>query len=137
MPVEHDDFLLQIIRDIASDSVYRFAEISTTRTTIESIATRQLAFQEGAQALAADFCRLPRGGARDGAFFVFELGVAEGNVNPYALVKYDYRTALEIVHREVETGLRRIVGAFVGHSWTIKKTPVTPPRAGLPTPPPQ
>src|SRR3546814_3759060 len=64
LPVEHDDFLLQIIRDIASDSVYRFAEISTTRTTIESIATRQLAFQEGAQALAADFCRLHRGGAR-------------------------------------------------------------------------
>src|SRR3546814_1949021 len=41
LPVEHDDFLLQIIRDIASDSVYRFAEISTTRTTIESIATRR------------------------------------------------------------------------------------------------
>src|SRR3546814_8719484 len=104
LPVEHDDFLLQIIRDIASDSVYRFAEISTTRTTIESIATRQLAFQEGAQALAADFCRLHRGGARDGAFFVFELGVAEGNVILYALVKYDYSQALEIVHREGEIG---------------------------------
>src|SRR3546814_1960802 len=107
MPVEHDDFLLLIILDCASDIFYRFAEISTTRTTIESIATRQLAFQEGAHALAADFCRLHRGGARDGAFFVFELGVAEGNVNLYALVKYDYSQALEIVHREGATGLRR------------------------------
>src|SRR3546814_17139080 len=54
LPVEHDAFLLHIIRDIASDSVYRFAELSTTRTTIEYIATRPLEFQAGAQARSAD-----------------------------------------------------------------------------------
>src|SRR3546814_11270929 len=80
LPVEHDDFLLQIIRDIASDRVYRFAEISTNRTTTESLATSQLAFPEGAHALHADFCRLHRGGAGDGDVFVFGSRVAEGTV---------------------------------------------------------
>lgn len=58
LPVEHDDFLLDILRSIASDSVYKFADRSTTRTRIETIATRQIPFDEGAQALAEDFCRL-------------------------------------------------------------------------------
>src|SRR3546814_20378628 len=86
LPVEHDDFLLQIIRDIASDSVYRFAEISTTRTTNESIATRKRACQEVEQSLSADFCRTKRGGARVSAFFVFAHVDAEGTGHPHALV---------------------------------------------------
>lgn len=132
--IEHDDFLLQMLRDIASDSVYRFAEISTTRATIESIATREIGFEEGAQALAADFCRLHRGGAKDGAFFVFELGVAEADVNIYALVKYDYSQALEIVHREGATGLRRIVEAFVSNKSAIQKSALVRARAGVAEP---
>src|SRR3546814_12163464 len=91
LPVEHDDFLLQIIRDIASDSVYRFPAISTTRTTIESHDTHPLAFPDGAQALAADFDRLHRGGARAWALLFFTRRGAAGNDNPYALVKYEYR----------------------------------------------
>lgn len=131
LAVEHDDFLLQMLRDIASDSVYRFADLSTTRTTVESIATRQMSFQEGSQALAADFCRLHRGSSKDGAFFVFELGVTEENVNIYALVKYDYSQALEIVHREGTTGLRRIVEAFVGNKSTIQKSALIRTVAGV------
>tara|TARA_R110002051_G_scaffold26988_1_gene65270 strand:- start:2123 stop:3130 length:1008 start_codon:yes stop_codon:yes gene_type:complete len=131
LPVEHDDFLLQILRDIASDSVYRFADISTTRATIEAIAVRSLGFEEGAQALAADFCRLHRGSAKDGAFFVFELGVADGDVNIYALVKYDYSQALEIVHKEGATGLRRIVEAFVGNRSAIQKSALVRTRKGV------
>ncbi len=46
--VEHDDFLLDLIKEIASDSIYRFAEVSTTRTTIQSIATRSVSFEKGA-----------------------------------------------------------------------------------------
>lgn len=134
LQVEHDDFLLQILRDIASDSVYRFVEISTTRTTIESIATREVGFEEGAQSLAADFCRLHHGGAKDGAFFVFELGVAETDVNIYALVKYDYSQALEIVHREGATGLRRIVEAFVSNKSAIQKSALVRTRAGIAEP---
>jgi len=134
LAVEHDDFLLRIIRDIASDSVYRFAEISTTRATVESIATRSIGFQEGAQALAADFCRLHKGGAKDGAFFVFELGVSDPNVNVYALVKYDYSQALEIVHQEGGAGLRRIVEAFIGNKSAIQKSAVIRTRLGVAEP---
>lgn len=134
LPVEHDDFLLQILRDIASDSIFRFAEISTTRATIEAIATRQTGFQEGAQALAADFCRLHRGNTRDGAFFVFELGVDDEAVNIYALVKYDYSQALEIVHREGVPGLRRIVEAFVGNKAAIQKSAFIRTRNGVAEP---
>lgn len=134
LPVEHDDFLLQILRDIASDSIHRFSDISTTRETIESIATRRLSFQEGSQALAADFCRLHRGGTKDGAFFVFELGVAEQGVSIYALVKYDYSQALEIVHREGATGLRRIVEAFVANKSAIQKSAVVRTRGGIAEP---
>lgn len=131
LPVEHDDFLLQILQEIASDSVYRFSEISTTRDTIEAIAQRDCTFQEGAQTLAADFCRFHRGQAKDGAFFVFELGVDDQDVRIYALVKYDYSQALELVHREGATGLRRIVEAFVSSKSAIQKAAIVRTRDGL------
>lgn len=134
LPVQHDDFLLQILRDIAADGVYRFADISTTRTTLEAIATRRLGFQEGAQTLAADFCRLHRGAVRDGAFFVFELDVSDVGVNLYAFVKYDYSQALEIVHREGATGLRRIVEAFVSNKSAIQKSALVRTRDGVAEP---
>lgn len=134
LPIEHDDFLIDLLKAIASDGVYRFADISTTRATIEAIAKRQTGFQEGSQALAADFCRLHKGAVKDGAFFVFELGVAEENVNIYALVKYDYSQALEIVHREGNTGLRRIVEAFVGSKAAIQKSAVVRTRNGAAEP---
>lgn len=134
LAVEHDDFLIRILREIASDSIYCFEEISATRNTIESIATRQMGFEEGAQALAADFRRFHRGSAKDGAFFVFELGVDEAGVNIYALVKYDYSQALEIVHREGATGLRRIVEAFVGNKSAIQKSAFVRTRAGIAEP---
>jgi hypothetical protein len=131
LSVEHDDFLLQILREIASDSIYRFEDMSTTRTTVEAIATRGIGFEQGAQALAADFGRLHKDNVKDGAFFVFELGVEEDHVNIYALVKYDYSQALEIVHREGATGLRRIVEAFVGNKSAIQKSALVRTRAGV------
>ncbi len=124
LPVEHDDFLLAILKEIASDSIFRFEDGSTTRDTIEAIARREQTFEQGAQALARDFCRFHSGGARDGAFFVFELGVADENVRLYGLVKYDYRQALELVHREGVNGLRRIVEAFVSDKASIQKAAI-------------
>src|SRR3546814_16896127 len=52
----------------------------------------------------------------------------------YALVKYDYSQALEIVHREGATGLRRIVEAFVGNRSAIQKSAVIRTRAGIAEP---
>ena len=131
LPLDHDDFLLQILKEIASDSVYQFSETSPTRDTIENIATRRIAFKEGAQALAYDFCRLHQGTTKDGAFFVFELGVADPDVSLYALVKYDYSQALEVIHREGTTGLRRIVEAFIGDKAAIQKSAIVRTRNGI------
>lgn len=124
LPVEHDDFLLKILRDIASDSVFQFKDRSVTRSTLEQMASRTMTFQDGAQALAEDFCRLHRGRHRDGAFFVFELGVNDSEVRIYALVKYDYSQALELVHKEGTNGLRRIVEAFSNEKSSIQKSAV-------------
>jgi hypothetical protein len=121
LAVEHDDFLLQLLKDIASNSVYRFNDISTTRDTVEAIAQRKRSFEACAQSLAADFCRFHKGRTKDGAFFVFELGVEDDNVNIYGLIKYDYSQALELVHREGANGLRRIVEAFVRDKSSIQK----------------
>jgi hypothetical protein len=122
LAIEHDDFLLDRIRDVASASVYRFEEVSATRDTIQSISRRDVGFEEGAQTLAREFCRFHRGGTRDGAFFVFELGVEDQNTRIYALMKYDYGQALELVEREGVAGLRRIVEAFVGDKAAIQKS---------------
>jgi hypothetical protein len=124
LAIEHEDFMLARVRDIASDSVYRFAQVSTARGIIEAIAKRETGFEEGAQALAREFCRLHVQSARDGAFFVFELGVADENTRLYALMKYDYRQALELVEREGGAGLRRIVEAFVAEKSAIQKSAI-------------
>lgn len=100
LATEHDDFLLSVIRDIFADSVYQFEDVSTTRSTIENIASRTVDFESGAQSLARDFCQLHKAQVKDGAFFVFELGVDDDAVTIYALVKYDYAQALELVHNE-------------------------------------
>jgi hypothetical protein len=123
LPVEHDDFLLDLIRDIASDSVYRFGDLSTTRDNVEAIARRDVSFEAGAQVLAGDFCRF-HNRARDGAFFVFELAVNDESTSIYALMKYDYGEALELVKREGANGLRRIVEAFVHDKAAIQKAAI-------------
>lgn len=134
LPIEHDDFLLDVIRQIASDSVYRFADRSATRERIEAIARRAMPFDSGAQGLAEDFCRLHTGRVKDGAFFVFELGVADEHVGIYALVKYDYSQALEIVHQQGQAGLRRIVEAFTSDKGAIQKSAVVRTRRGVAEP---
>ncbi|MGA2485150.1 MAG: hypothetical protein ABSF49_04070 [Roseiarcus sp.] len=122
LAIEHDDFLLDRIRDVAPASVYRFDDVSAARDTIEAIATRKVGFEEGAQTLAREFCRFHQGNTRDGAFFVFELGTDDESVRLYALMKYDYGQALELIEREGAAGLRRIVEAFIDDKSAIQKS---------------
>ena len=122
LPIEHDDFLLDRIRDVSVSSVYRFIDNSITKTEIENIARRSIDFERGAQKLANNFSQLHRANTRDGAFFVFELGVDQQDVRIYALMKYDYREALELVQREGTAGLRRIIDAFVSDKSAIQKS---------------
>jgi hypothetical protein len=46
LDIEHDDFLLERVRDIASDSVYRFQDISTTRDVVEQVSRRDVGFKK-------------------------------------------------------------------------------------------
>jgi hypothetical protein len=131
MPVEHDDFLLKMLREIASDGVFKFRPRSATKSTIQQIASRDLGFESGAQNLAEDFCREHRGRHRDGAFFVFELGTNDADTLIYALVKYDYSQALERVDREGLNGLRRIVEAFSADKGSIQKAAIIRTRGGV------
>lgn len=131
LPVEHDDFLLKVLKGIASDSVYKFRDRSPARSVLESMATRESSFESGAQALAEDFGQVHRGRHRDGAFFVFELGVADEEILIYALVKYDYTQALELVQREGVNGLRRIVEAFSADRGSVQKAAIIRTRNGV------
>lgn len=126
LAVEHDDFLLTLLKEIASEPVYKFTETSRTKETIRCLSAGEVPFERGAQLLAEDFCRFhATSNARDGAFFVFELATEnDDSTRFYALIKYDYSQALELVHKEGETGLRRIVEAFVGNKSSIQKSAI-------------
>jgi 37-kD nucleoid-associated bacterial protein len=124
LAVEHDDFLLRIIKEIAADSVYSFQNTSLTKATIERISAGEITFEAGSQALASDFRRLHVNSAKDGAFFVFELSVEDARTAIFALVKYDYSRALEIVHGEGVQKLRQIVEAFVSSRSAIQKSAI-------------
>lgn len=131
LPAGNDDFLLEVLKEIGADSVYRFNDVSTTRDTVAAIAGRTITFELGAQNLAADFCRFHKGSARDGAFFVFELGSDDDQLNFFALVKYDYGQVLELIHGDEGTDLRRIVEAFVRAKTAIQKSVIIRARAGV------
>lgn len=122
LAIEHEDFLLDRIRDVDVDSVYRFADQSVIRDKVEEIASRKVGFELGAQQLSHLFNKQHTGVARDGAFFVLEIGVENEEVYLYALMKYDYGQALEVVEKDGATGLRRIVEAFVGDKKAIQKS---------------
>ena len=131
LQVVHDQFLLGVLRSIASDAVHTFNEISTTRQSIERIATGDLAFPEGAQALAHQFHQLhDNGRTTEGAFFVFELTVENPEVRFYALVKYDYRAVLELTQDDGVATLREIVEALVNDKSAVQKAAIVRTNAG-------
>jgi hypothetical protein len=130
LEVEHDDFLLQIIKDIASDGIYSFDDLSATKANIERMATAEVTFENGAQLLASDFFRLHVQSAKDGAFFVFELSVDDERTSIYALIKYDYSPVLEVVQGDGPQKLRQILEAFANRKSAIQKSAVVRTRDG-------
>ena len=108
---------------MASAAVHDFSPGSATKGIIERMASDADFFVEGAQALARTFSGLHGGSSVSGAFFVIELGTQVPDTIIYALMKYDYRTALE--HTELqgmEPTLRNIARAFVTESRAIQKS---------------
>lgn len=119
--VEHAPFFIARILDTDVAPVHSFADDSDLRAGLERMARGEQAFEAGAQALAREFSRLHGATTREGAFFVFALGTDDPRVRLYALVKYDYREAIE------ETGnrdhrLRRIAHALIDDRKAIQKS---------------
>lgn len=119
--IDHADFFLARIQDLAGDSVHEFEEDSETRHQIAAIASGQLNFESGSQNLARRFSHDHVGASRDGAFFVFEIAAAGSGTKFYALIKYDYRQAIELYEEGGRSALRQIVQAFIKDKRAIQK----------------
>lgn len=121
--VEHAQFFLSRIRDTDAAPVHEFRNRSRTRDSLAEIATGEVEFEDGAQALSDAFSGQHRNTARDGAFFIFELRVDDPAVRIYSLIKYDYREAIEqAVEEDGQQRLRQIVHAFIDDKKAIQKS---------------
>jgi hypothetical protein len=116
---EEGFFRARIIAD-ASDAVHEFRDDSVVKPIVESMARDEITFEAGGQELARLFARDHVKTAVAGAFFVFELDVGCA-ARVYALIKYDYREAVELSQAEGRSVLRAIVQAFVKDRKAVQK----------------
>lgn len=127
--VEHAEFFLARILAVDIAPVFTFEDESTTKATLEEMASRSKQFATGATALAKDFHRLHRGGQTGkGAFFCFELASGRASTKLYAMLKYDYSEVLAPSVRRAGSQdtrqLRRIVEAFVKDKRALQKSAI-------------
>ncbi|EEW26730.1 conserved hypothetical protein [Rhodobacter ferrooxidans] len=119
--VEHLEFFLARIREVSSSPVHEFADLSPTKALIEKIARNEVDFAAGAFELARRFSEAHDGSSSDGAFFVVELGCGDPATAFFCLIKYDYRSVVELAHDGERNILREIVQAFVREKRAIQK----------------
>lgn len=118
---EHTDFFLTRIRDAAGSAIHRFNENSQTKRALGEIDRGETDFVVGARELSRRFADGHGGASSAGAFFVVRLTCAVEEVRFYALIKYDYREAIELARRRGQQFLRTIVQAFVREKRAIQK----------------
>lgn len=118
--VQEEAFFRARIVAEAGDAVHEFADGSRVRPIIESMGRGEVSFQDGGQELARLFARDHVRTAISGAFFVFELDVGDAT-RIYALIKYDYREAVEFSQTGGRSVLRAIVQAFVKERKAVQK----------------
>jgi len=116
---EEGFFRARIIAD-ASDALHEFRDDSLVKPIVEQMARGEITFEAGGQELARQFARDHVKTAVAGAFFVFELDVG-ADARVYALIKYDYREAVELSQTEGRSVLRAIVQAFVKDRKAVQK----------------
>lgn len=129
--VEHEEFFIDRILNTNVAPVYSFDATSQTKAQLERIATGEIGFEEGAQALSREFSRLHVNSSRDGALFVFELTTDEPDTKIYSLIKYDYSEAIEQADNDGISILRRIVHAFIADKKAIQKSAMVRIRNGI------
>ncbi|KOF17903.1 hypothetical protein AC244_16215 [Ensifer adhaerens] len=128
--VQQEAFFRERIFAAAAAGVHRFKEDSYVRPIIERMARNELTFEQGGQQLSQLFYRDHVRQSSSGAFFVFELRNDDPNVILYALVKYDYREAVELAQQDGRNVLRAIIQAFVKEKKALQKFSIVRVREG-------
>ena len=128
--VQSETFFRSRILAEAASGVHSFTEHSQVRPLLQDMATGALAFEAGGQELSRLFWRDHVKQATTGAFFVFELRGDDADAVLYALIKYDYREAVELRQENGENVLRDIIQAFVKEKRAIQKICVARVRKG-------
>ncbi|WP_312320187.1 nucleoid-associated protein [Stenotrophomonas sp.] len=120
--VEFEQFFLARISDMDASSLFKFAPQSGVRETVQRIAANRTQFSQGGAQLARDFHGRHVGQSSAGAFFFFELHVADESVRLYSMLKYDYREVLAPSRANSSRQLRKIVEAFVQDKRALQKS---------------
>jgi hypothetical protein len=119
--VQQEGFFRARIVSEAGDGVHTVAEDSPVKAILESMARDEFTFEAGGQQLARRFWDLHVKQSIAGAFFVIELRSDIDGSQLYAMIKYDYREAVELAETEGRSVLRAIVQAFVKERRAIQK----------------
>lgn len=121
-PVQEELFFRQRILEVAASGVHSFTNRSRVRPVLQDMANGVTTFEHGGQVLAELFFDFHVGQSTSGAFFVFELRGDRPDAILYALVKYDYRAAVELSQQaNGQHLLREIVQAFIKDKRAIQK----------------
>lgn len=119
--VQQEEFFRDRVLGAAASGVHSFTAHSQVRPLLEQMATGQLTFQDGGQKLSQLFWRDHVKTSSSGAFFVLELRSDDAGTVFYALIKYDYREAVELSQVDGQNVLRAIVQAFIKDRRAIQK----------------
>lgn len=131
IPVQEELFFRSRIITEAASGVHSFEDHSLVKPILEQMAQSALTFEQGGQRLAQRFWIDHVKQSTSGAFFVFELRGDDPAVVLYAMVKYDYRSAVELSQVDGQSVLREIVQAFVKERKAVQKLCIARVRDGV------
>lgn len=119
--VQQEGFFRARIMAEAGEGVHQFADGSPVKITLERIAREEITFEQGGRDLARRFREFHVRQSVKGAFFLLELRSELDGQVLYALVKYDYREAVELAQAGGRNVLRAIVQALVQERRAVQK----------------
>ncbi|TPN42810.1 nucleoid-associated protein [Mesorhizobium sp. B1-1-7] len=119
--VQEEGFFRARIQSEAGDGVHSFVVGSEVRHQLELIAKGEVTFPQGGQVLARRFFDMHVKQSVAGAFFLLQLRTAAPDSVLFALIKYDYREAVELTDAGGRSVLRAIVQAFVKDRHAVQK----------------
>ena len=119
--VQEEGFFRARIQNEAGDGLHSFIAGSPVKDLLEGMAKGDLSFAAGGQQLARRFFEMHVKQSVSGAFFVLEMRSDRDDAVLYALIKYDYREAVELTDAAGRSVLRAIVQAFVKERRAVQK----------------